>query len=83
MSMRPGGGCPASFTAEAMGELADGTRMLVQVSVRVTEAEPEDPRRTGDGFVHGEPCPCLVMALGGMAGIIAAGGLEFVRREPS
>lgn len=73
---QPGGDCPRTFDAEAVGELADGTHVLLQVRFTLTELSPEDPRRPGDGFVHGGPCGCLVNAHLQIAHALAAGLME-------
>jgi hypothetical protein len=70
------GECPDGFTAEVVAQTADGRLMLLSVSFSVTELDSDDPRRFGDGFVLGRPCPCLVHAHALLAGVIAENGLE-------
>jgi hypothetical protein len=70
--------CPDTFTAEAVAEIPDGPRFLLTVTFSLTELHPEDPRRAGEGFVHGRPCPCLVRAHLMMADAIAGQALEFL-----
>jgi len=69
--------CPYTFDAEAVGALADGTPVLLQVRFTMTELSPEDPRVPGDGFVHGGgSCGCLLSANLQLAHALAAGALE-------
>ncbi len=76
MALGSDGECPMTFDAEGVAQLSDGTQMLLQVRFTLTELSPEDPRRAGDGFVHGRPCPCLLGAHLQMAHALAAGLLE-------
>jgi hypothetical protein len=72
----PDGDCPQAFAAEAVGELADGTPVLLQVRFTLTELSPEDPRVPGDGFVHGGSCDCLLSANLQLAQALSARVLE-------
>lgn len=68
--------CPRRFTAEVVAEGADGRHYVLSVAFSATDLDPDDPRRPGDGFVLGGPCPCLVHAHALVAQVIHAGGLE-------
>lgn len=76
MARGPDGDCPQTFSAEAVGELSDGSHILLQLRFTMTDLSPEDPRRPGDGFVHGGPCHCLRLASLQLAHALNAGMLE-------